>query len=188
MYTDGQAIALRLSRQLNSIVRNMKLLLASYNDIKDICSASAPPTEVTWDDVAQLDGPIWSCVSVDQSQVDLHAKYRDRAHVLLRCQEELQLISEEKQRVWDYYCSQHKSLIAAVDNACESHVQAVLFVKGVLLEYEMEHYCLLWKNEFTFTSAFKCKLHLYYKHFDNNEVHEELFTDSGSDCDSEEDD
>jgi len=139
--TDGQSIAIRLSRRINVVTKQLKSKLAIIN------AARCPTRRITWEQVTQLDGTDFP-VSLRHNAVRLY-------HTIARADEEEYTVLKEMRNTAKYYLDKLKELneqLHAIDMAV-SH-----FNKG-------KHSLLTWRRQVTINHLVKLETFLPHGDF-----------------------
>ncbi|XP_078684926.1 uncharacterized protein LOC144918245 [Branchiostoma floridae x Branchiostoma belcheri] len=141
-YPDGQAIALKLSRQITSASNKLSKAIEAYNTIPWSPQSAEFPSSLHFSEASD---PTWSTyqmlgpsMSEPGLPYSLKRKAIDAINMKERAVEERQLIKEEMGRVWDHFIEEHDHTAEAVRH-CQERVsmeaeQAMLLQHMIRLE------------------------------------------------------
>ncbi|XP_052077894.1 uncharacterized protein LOC127715794 [Mytilus californianus] len=139
-YARGQAIAIRLSKQVQKVVAKIKQALAEYNLVGE--PSTSFPLKLNFDDIKNQDNEIWQKLEVTDRADSLSAVKRQAIQLksmIDRAKEEQCLVKQEMVSTIKWYKHQHSLLIASMNNATKGRkaclVKEGLFIEAKLLEF-----------------------------------------------------
>lgn len=111
-YLDGQAIAVKLSKQITKATESMKKAIASHNAIQ---GASTLSFDLAKDPSCELYANLQSCPHVEHVVPNATRRMAIELHCLReRCEEEINLVASEMNRLQAFYLKQNRILEAAM--------------------------------------------------------------------------
>ncbi|XP_063399129.1 uncharacterized protein LOC134683743, partial [Mytilus trossulus] len=139
-YARGQAIAIRLSKQVQKVVAKIKQSLAEYNLVGE--PSMSFPLKLDFEDIKNQENEIWRKVEVTDQADNLSAVKRQAIQLksmIDRAKEEQCLVKAEMVSTIKWYRHQHSLLIASMNDSTEGRkaclVKEGLFIEAKLLEF-----------------------------------------------------
>lgn len=151
--TEGQAVAIRLNRQLKRVGENMTKALNKYNGIDE--HTGQLPVFLEFNDIKSLECEIWQRFdSAENFQTESSVPYSVRKEAveinctIERCQEENILVKEEMNSLMSWLLNQHSVLLNTIENSDSNSSQgvgSVLCKEALYIEMELD------RNNFMFS-------------------------------------
>lgn len=144
--TEGQAVAIRLNRQLKRVGENMTKALNKYNGIDE--HTGQLPVFLEFNDIKSLECEIWQRFdSAENFQTESSVPYSVRKEAveinctIERCQEENILVKEEMNSLMSWLLNQHSVLLNTIENSDSNSSQgvgSVLCKEALYIEMELD--------------------------------------------------
>ena len=119
IFLDGQALAARLSKQINKITKDLKKEVQTFNEVQQ-SNISDFQSPLSFDEIKDPDADFWCALETasfsevpDESFVPLRVKRKavELCNSLDRSKEEQSLIMEEMRNTCNYFTHQHSVII-----------------------------------------------------------------------------
>ena len=111
-YLDGQAIAVKLSKQITKATESMRKTIASHNAIH---GASSLNFDLVKDPSCELYANLQSCPHTEHVVPNATRRMAIELHCLReRCEEEIELVTSEMNRLQAFYLKQNSILDSAI--------------------------------------------------------------------------
>lgn len=142
LFSEGQAIFHRLSKQLKCVTKKIKKAIDLYNAIGGPCCSLPPNLSV--DDVASLDSEIFNCLGQHQEISEVPPAMKQEIIqlkcLISRCQEEKELVKKEMISTLSWYDDQLRKLKKNLVE-CNSPGKASLLIReGMLIEMTISNH------------------------------------------------
>ncbi len=113
---DGQKIAIRLSRRITTVTKQLKTYLSKHNARCPVAS------QLSWEDVSKLSDQSGSHSAYTESDVPNNLKYQAvrLRHQSARASEEITRLQSEMKNCVDHYTSKHEYLVRTLQRLQES--------------------------------------------------------------------
>ncbi|XP_065893420.1 uncharacterized protein [Dysidea avara] len=136
-YADGQKIAIRLSRCINLVSKQLKGTIAKYN-------ANQPEsTQVQWKDATDLSNDIYKKAVFASSNIphSFKAQAVELRHKISRCNEEITQLEEEMKCCSQHFIAKYMGLCQLVDTLESAEVQGRYTKGSISLLKKCLHRC-----------------------------------------------
>lgn len=147
MFLDGQYLSSRLSASISKATTKLKSLLREFNSFN--------VESMSWKDVSDLSSHVWykGVLQSENIEVPLAVKLKaiENYHIILRCEEELQMLSEDMRNVVEFYILDHVTINEEIVKRAESHNLYDRGCVALLLQagYETERKLLSMEKSFS---------------------------------------
>lgn len=133
---DGHALAVRLSRRITVVSSQLKAMINQHNML-----TTAETQKLTWESANDLNAHSIGVIYPSHPTVPASVKKESCQAVLLmdRAKEEIAMINEEMNNVFDHYMQEHRSLSISIDDRRSAVLSP--FDKGSLAVLHMSRHC-----------------------------------------------
>ena len=126
-YVDGQKIAIRLSRRINVVSKQLKNTMSKYN------SGLNNHQQLTWEEATNLNNELYKGIIFASAEIPPSVKLQavQHHHRVARAKEEILRLKEEMINVTDHYILMHGTVSKRIEEL-NSEFGSHLFTKGSL--------------------------------------------------------
>ena len=181
MFLDGQYLSSRLSASISKATTKLKSLLREFNSFN--------VESMSWKDVSDLSSHVWyeGVLQSENIEVPLAVKLKaiENYHVILRCEEELQMLSEDMRNVVKFYILDHVTLNEEIVKRAESHNFYDRGCVALLLQasYETERKLLSMEKSFSTLAPITLPTSLFTHMLSSNDMSQTDFSSLQSSID-----
>lgn len=174
MFLDGQYLSSRLSASISKATTKLKSLLREFNSFN--------VESMSWKDVSDLSSHVWyeGVLQSENIEVPLAVKLKaiENYHVILRCEEELQMLSEDMRNVVEFYILDHVTLNEEIVKRAESHNLYDRGCVALLLQvsYETERKLLGMEKSFSTLAPITLPTSLFTHMLSSNDMSQRDFS------------